>query len=284
MGLAGLTFAALLASPGCLVPQPPGPEPWPRRVDGAVEGGNEQAALSPAEPQVPQASAEEAAGAPERVGEVEVLEAQASAQEAQASSHESQVAAQPQADPAPSAPPDLPEASEMVASPEVAAQPAAPDEAAPPGDVSSSEGLSSDLPPTPPEILEQVRIYYAALSARDWKAAAECFWTAGTITRVASPDEGLPPEVIVLPAGQYFERLSIGQEGPPEGLKGSLDGRQPPILSAGNVAQVWCRYVARLEGPEEVMRWQRYDAVTLVLHQKVWKIASVIQGLPLERP
>jgi hypothetical protein len=138
-------------------------------------------------------------------------------------------------------------------------------------------------PPPPQDVVDLIDRYYLAMDARDWKAAGDCFWSGATITRLRAPSEGQPTQVLVLPSSEVFRRFEAGEEGPLEGVRGGLDD-DPVVQFSGNVAQAWCRYAGRYQREEgDEMRWTRYDSLALVQHDKVWKIAALVQGLSQDR-
>jgi hypothetical protein len=166
---------------------------------------------------------------------------------------------------------------------EEAAEPDLPVDPAPVVVVETNGAEPVEPPPPPPGVITIVERYYDRMDARDWSAARECFWDDATITRLRAPGEGQPTRVLVLPAQEVLRRFEAGEEGPEESVRGGLDG--PPVVNAsGTVAQAWCRYVGRFlreEGDES--RWTRYDSLVLVQHDKVWRIAALVQGLSQER-
>lgn len=142
----------------------------------------------------------------------------------------------------------------------------------------------------PPEVLELLRRYYTAFSAKDWATAADCFWEGASFgsVRSRSNDEGTGPSdepqvvTLVLPAKQVFDEFIAGTR-VLEPVEGKLAGTTQ-ILRTGDVAHAWCRYEANY-GPEgEKMIWHRYDSVQVVLHENVWKIASLVQSRSVDKP
>jgi hypothetical protein len=172
---------------------------------------------------------------------------------------ESQSGAEPQAqDPAP---PDLP----------TEPTPAAGDNGGPPA-----------LATAPKEALELLDRYSAAFSAGQWEVAAQCFWEGATFTSVRSPGTGEPAQVLIRPAREVFDEF-ISRKRVLESVEGKLVGK-PLSLRTGDVSHAWCRYEAKYGTPTDAMSWRRIDSVTLVLHEDVWKIASLVQSRSVDMP
>lgn len=142
---------------------------------------------------------------------------------------------------------------------------------------SPEEGGPDQAADAPSALEAEVRAflesYYDAFSARDWAAFQDHFWPDATLTTVWMPP-GETEERVVVTSVEDF--VAQAPQGP-----GSREIFEERMVSAeirgeGNLAQAWTGYRARFGDPGDVYEWQGVDAFTLLRHQGVWKIASLV--------
>jgi hypothetical protein len=137
------------------------------------------------------------------------------------------------------------------------------------------------------EVREVVNRYYEAYGARDWYKANQEFWPTATVTSLMPQKDGMPQDggplgVVVLPADEYFTLIS--NRSAATGTTGVARlAEEPQLQAAGILAQVWCHYGGRYGEEEDVMKWHRFDAFTLLLHDNTWKIAALVVGPKSDR-
>lgn len=124
-------------------------------------------------------------------------------------------------------------------------------------------------------VLAELRAYYRDLSARDWSALRDHFWSGGTITTIWRPVGEERERVVVQTAAEFAE---AGPEGP-----GSREIFEEEMVShridadgSAGVATVWADYRARFGDPGDVTEWEGTDVFTLLRHDGRWRIASLV--------
>ena len=152
--------------------------------------------------------------------------------------------------------------------------------AAPPAD----SAVSSD-------VYAALRLYYARMTARDWKVLAQSFWPRATITAIM----GAPGAPAFDPRARVQTitvedaiRQATAMKDCPASFAAELI--RANVVTYGPLADAWVTYrvtcgVAR----DSVATHYGIDAIHLMKHAGEWRIAGLtftheIPGLPLGRP
>jgi hypothetical protein len=124
-------------------------------------------------------------------------------------------------------------------------------------------------------VLAELRAYYQDLSARDWQAFRDHFWSDGTITTIWRPQGEEEERVMVQTAAEFAE---AGPEGPGsrEIFEEEMVSHRADVDGRAGVATVWAGYRARFGDPGDVTEWEGTDVFTLLRHDGRWRIASLV--------
>jgi hypothetical protein len=125
---------------------------------------------------------------------------------------------------------------------------------------------------TEAEVRAALLRYYADLTARDWRAFREHFWSPGTLATIWQPPGRSRTMVELVPVDTFIARAPQGPDSKPifeERMTGIV------VRSHGNLAQAWATYTARFGEPGNVATWEGIDAFTLLRHDGTWRIVSL---------
>jgi len=156
-----------------------------------------------------------------------------------------------------------------------------PGAAAPPAD----SAVSAD-------VYAALRLYYARMTARDWKVMAESFWPRATITAImpapgARSGSGPLGRVETITVEEAIRQAASMKDCP---LSFTAEITRANVVTYGPLADAWVTYrvicgVAR----DSVTTHFGIDAIHLMKHAGEWRIAGLtftheIPGAPLGRP
>jgi len=144
------------------------------------------------------------------------------------------------------------------------------------------------------EVYAALRLYYARLTARDWKVLAQSFWPHATITAImgAAPGvhgvgRGVPGEVETISVEEAIRRAAVMRDCPAS-FVASLT--RANVVSYGPLADAWVTYrVTCGVTHDSVTVHYGIDAIHLMRHGGEWRIAGLtftheLPGIPLGRP
>jgi hypothetical protein len=155
--------------------------------------------------------------------------------------------------------------------------------AAPPADSAASA-----------EVYVALRLYYARMTARDWKVLAQSFWPHATITAImgatpgaGGPGAGAAGHVETITVEEVVRQAARMKDCP---VSFAAELTRANIVTYGPLADAWVTYrvscgVAR----DSVTTHYGIDAVHLMRHDGEWRIAGLtftheVAGAPLGRP
>jgi hypothetical protein len=125
---------------------------------------------------------------------------------------------------------------------------------------------------TEAEVRAALLRYYADLTARDWRAVRQHFWSPGVLATVWQPPGQPRAMVELVPVDTFIARAPEGPDSKP-----IFEERMTDVVvrSHGNLAQAWATYTARFGEPGNVATWEGIDAFTLLRHDGAWRIVSL---------
>ncbi|MGA2383004.1 MAG: hypothetical protein ABSG61_06165 [Gemmatimonadales bacterium] len=144
------------------------------------------------------------------------------------------------------------------------------------------------------EVYAALRLYYARLTARDWKVLAQSFWPRATITAIlgavagpAGSGRGAPGHVETITIEEAIRQAALMKDCPARFV---AELTRANVVTYGPLADAWATYrvtcgVAR----DSVTTHYGIDAIHLMRHAGEWRIAGLtftheIPGAPLGRP
>ncbi len=122
------------------------------------------------------------------------------------------------------------------------------------------------------QVLDTLRAYYAAFSARNWEEFATYFWPGATMVTVWQAEGADRREVM---ASSIPEIIAAAPQGPDSREIFEERMRTAEVRVDGDLAQVWAVYDARFGDEGDVSTWSGIDAFTLLRHEGRWKITSL---------
>ncbi len=139
------------------------------------------------------------------------------------------------------------------------------------------------------EVYAALRLYYARVTARDWKVLALSFWPRVTVTTIRNGLPGAPEagEVETSPIEALVQRAAAMNDCP-AGM--SAEMIRATVVTYGPLADAWVTYRAHCGVTRDsVTTHYGIDAIHLMKHQGEWRIAGLtftheIPGAPLGRP
>jgi hypothetical protein len=155
--------------------------------------------------------------------------------------------------------------------------------AAPPADSAASA-----------EVYAALRLYYARLTARDWRMLAVSFWPRAAITAIvgAAPAVGAsgpaePGHVETIAVEEAIRQAMVMKECP---ASFAAEVTRANVVTYGPLADAWVTYRVHCGVTRDsVTTHFGIDAIHLMQHAGEWRIASLtftheIAGIPLNRP
>ena len=144
------------------------------------------------------------------------------------------------------------------------------------------------------DVYAAVRLYYARLTARDWKVLALSFWPRATITAImgAVPSSGAsgprePGHVETITIEEAIRQAVVMKECP---ASFAAELTRATVLNYGPLADAWVTYRVHCGVTRDsVTTHYGIDAIHLMRHAGEWRIANLtftheIAGAPLNRP
>ena len=123
-----------------------------------------------------------------------------------------------------------------------------------------------------PVVVDEIRTYYATLSARDWSAFAAHFHPGAVLSTHWTPPGAAAPTLMMSSVADFVSKAPDGPGSQPvfEEWPTDID-----VYRDGDMAMAWVKYGARV-GPHEALKeWKGVDAITLIRHEDRWRITSV---------
>ena len=139
------------------------------------------------------------------------------------------------------------------------------------------------------EVYAALRLYYARITARDWKSLALSFWPRVTVTTIQHGVSGAPGagEVETSPIEALISRAAAMKDCP---VSMSTEMIRATVETYGPLADAWVTYRAHCGvARDSVTTHYGIDAIHLMKHRGEWRIAGLtftheIPGAPLGRP
>jgi hypothetical protein len=139
------------------------------------------------------------------------------------------------------------------------------------------------------EVYAALRLYYARITARDWKVLALSFWPRVTVTTIQNAPPGAPEagDVATSPIEALIARAAAMKDCP---VSMSAEMIRATVVTYGPLADAWVTYRAHCGVTRDsVTAHYGIDAIHLIRHHGEWRIAGLtftheIPGAPLGRP
>lgn len=144
-----------------------------------------------------------------------------------------------------------------------------------------------------PEVYAALRLYYARVTARDWRALAASFWPRASITAIMGADGGTPAEpaergqVQTIGIEQAIRRAAAMHDCP---ISHSTEMLRANVQVYGPLADAWVVYEYRCGVTRDSSTTHLgVDAFHLMKHGREWRIAGLtftheLADAPLSRP